>query len=137
MKQAISLFGVIVLVAAFILVSLPAVSRGAETMEVAAAAICKNVSDRQPIDPGTRFPGAVGKLYCFSKIIDIAESTQVIHVWYYGDTERARVSLSVNPPAWRTYSSKIIQANEIGAWHVDILNAAGILLKTVNFEVTP
>ena len=106
-------------------------------LNVAGAVICKNIVDRQPVEPGTSFPASVGRLYLYSKIADIQSPTQIVHAWYIGDAERARVSLHVNPPAWRTYSSKIIQAHDIGKWHVKILDDAGNLLEDVEFEVTP
>jgi hypothetical protein len=106
-------------------------------LNVASAVICKNIVDRQPVEPGTSFPASVDRLYLYSKIADIQNPTQIVHVWYYGDTERARITLSVHPPSWRTYSSKIIQAHEIGKWHVKILDAAGNSLQDVEFEITP
>ena len=109
----------------------------AGNLNVATAVISKNIVDRQPVEPGSNFSTSVGRLYCYTKITNIQTSTQVFHVWYFGDIERARVALNVNPPAWRTYSSKIIQAHEIGKWHVKILDAANNLLKDVEFELTP
>jgi len=106
-------------------------------LNVATAVICQNVADRQPVEPGTSFSASVGRLYCYSKITDIQSSTKIVHVWYFGAKERARTTLGVNPPSWRTYSSKIIQAHEIGKWHVEILDASGNLLKDVEFEITP
>ena len=103
---------------------------------VESASICTGVANREAVDAGTSFSVSVGKLYCFSKIADIQEPSEIIHVWYYGETERARLSLGVNPPAWRTYSSKIIQAHEVGSWRVEILDASGNLLETAKFELT-
>ena len=108
----------------------------AQQVSVENASICTGVADREAVDAGTSFAVSVGRLYCFNKIAGIQESTEVVHVWYYGETERARVSLGVNPPAWRTYSSKIIQAHEIGSWRVEILDASGNLLETLKFETT-
>ena len=106
-------------------------------MKLTAAVICKNVVDRQPEAPGSSFPVTVGKLYCYTKIENIQNSANIVHAWYYGDTQRALVSLNVNPPNWRTYSSKIIQAHETGAWRVEIRDAMGNVLETVRFEITP
>lgn len=106
-------------------------------IEVAAAAICKNVVDREAVDVGTLFPNSVPRLYCFTKIVGASQPTEVVHVWRYGDVERARISLMVKSSDWRTYSSKAIQAHETGAWRVDVLDTAGNLLETINFEVTP
>jgi hypothetical protein len=50
--------------------------------------------------------------------------------------ERARISLAVNAATWRTYSSKVIQAHEIGSWRVDVMDGSGNLLETINFEIT-
>ncbi len=108
----------------------------AGALSVESASICTGVANREAVDAGTSFAVSVGRLYCFSKFADIQESTDIVHVWYYGETERARISLGVNPPAWRTYSSKIIQAHEIGAWRVEILDASGNLLETLKFETT-
>ncbi|MEJ2101101.1 MAG: DUF2914 domain-containing protein [Desulfobacterales bacterium] len=109
----------------------------ADKIEVAASAICKNVVNREAVDVGTRFPSSVSRLYCFTKIVGATQPTEVFHVWSYGDVERARISLEVKSSNWRTYSSKAIQAHETGAWRVDVLDAAGNLLQTINFEVTP
>ena len=108
----------------------------AGALSVESASICTGVANREAVDAGTSFSVSVGKLYCFSKIADIQEPTEIVHVWYYGETERTRLSLSVNPPAWRTYSSKIIQAHEVGSWRVEILDASGNLLETAKFELT-
>ena len=108
----------------------------ADKIEVAAAAICKDVVNREAVDVGTRFPSSVSRLYCFTKIVGATQPTEVVHVWRYGDVERARISLEVKSSNWRTYSSKAIQAHETGAWRVDVLDAAGNLLQTINFEVS-
>ena len=108
-----------------------------DSLNVATAVISKNIVDRQPVEPGSSFSVSVGRLFCYSKVTNIQSSTQIYHVWYYGDTERARVALNVNPPNWRTYSSKIIQAHEIGKWHVKILDDASNLMQDIEFDLTP
>jgi hypothetical protein len=127
---------VVVLISMCLLI--PAVeAQVAGKIEVAAAAICKDVVDREAVDVGTRFPNSVPRLYCFTKIVGASQPTEVVHVWSYGDVERARISLAVKSSTWRTYSSKAIQAHEIGTWRVDVLDTAGNLLETINFEITP
>ena len=107
-----------------------------DKIEVADAAICKDVVDREAVDVGTRFPNSVQRLYCYTKIVGASQPTEIVHVWSYGDVERARITLNVKSSNWRTFSSKVIQAHEIGAWRVDVLDTAGNLLKTIDFEVT-
>lgn len=108
----------------------------ADSMQVEKSAVCENVVNREVVSEGSSFSASVGKLYCFSKIANIENHTEVVHAWYFGDAQRARVTLNVNPPAWRTYSSKNIQTHEIGAWRVEILDQSGNLLETVRFDVT-
>jgi hypothetical protein len=108
----------------------------AESMNIEKSAVCENVVNREVVNEGSSFPTSVGKLYCFSKVANIDSYTEVVHTWYFGNTQRARVTLNVNPPAWRTYSSKNIQNHEIGDWRVEIRDQGGNLLETVRFEVT-
>ncbi len=124
------------IIALCLLIPFSSHAQQAGALSVESASICTGVANREAVDVGTSFAVSVGRLFCFSKIADIPEPTEIIHVWYYGDTERARVSLGVNPPAWRTHSSKIIQAHEIGSWRVEILDASGNLLETLKFETT-
>jgi hypothetical protein len=119
------------------LVSVSSHAQSAGSMMVDSAAVCRGVLDRQAIDAGSSFPASVGKLYCFCKIAGIQNPTEIVHVWFHGDTERARISLAVQPPAWRTYSSKTIHSTALGAWRIEILDGSGNILKTVRFEITP
>ncbi|MDB4264765.1 DUF2914 domain-containing protein [bacterium] len=138
MKRFLSWSGAcIVFLALCLLVPYSIHAQQTGNLSVATAVICKRVDSRQAVEPGRSFSASVGRLYCYSKIADIQNSTKIEHVWYFGDTERARITLGVNPPSWRTYSSKIIQAHEIGKWHVKILDESGNSLKVVEFEITP
>ena len=134
MKKVTNLSTIFIILVAFGVFVPLAIS--AVSMEVANSSICEKIINREVVNEGRSFSASVGKLYCFSKIDNIDSYTEVVHAWYYGNTERARVTLNVNPPAWRTYSSKVIQTHEIGSWRVEILDASGNLLNTVHFEVT-
>jgi hypothetical protein len=127
--------GIVVLICLCLLI--PAVgAQESNQVEVVAAAICKDVVAREAVDVGKSFSNSVSRLYCFTKVVGASQPTEVVHVWSYGDVERARISLAVNAATWRTYSSKAIQAHEIGSWRVDVVDTSGNLLETVNFEVT-
>ena len=108
----------------------------ASTVQIVAAAICKDVVEREAVEVGTQFSNSVSRLYCFTKVVSTEIPTEIVHVWSYGDVERARVSLAVKAATWRTYSSKAIQPHEIGPWRVDVLDKSGNLLETINFEIT-
>ncbi len=104
-------------------------------LEVMDATICLNVENRTCIDPKEEFSTASGTLYCFTRVTGAKEDIEVTHVWYYGDIERARISLPVRSSSWRTYSSKRIQAHETGKWRVEVLGSGNALLKTIPFTV--
>lgn len=106
-------------------------------LEVSKSAICSEIVNRSPVNGGVRFSPSVGKLYCFSRISNIESATRIQHVWYFDNSERARVRLPVNPPSWRTYSSKLIMPEETGRWRVDILDNEGNVLKTLGFDIAP
>ncbi len=106
-------------------------------LQVTDAAICVDVVDLQCQGQDKQFSSQLGKLYCFTRIIGAKEPTTITHVWYYGQKQRAKVVLEINSANWRTYSSKIIQAHEIGDWHVDIIGPEGELLHTIHFNIVP
>lgn len=105
------------------------------TLTVEDGTICKDVMDYTAIEPGTSFPASVEKLYCYTKIVGAIDPTEITHVWFYGDTERARVTLAVNSPLWRTYSSKIIQPHDIGSWNVVVLDQYENVLESFSFTI--
>ena len=108
----------------------------AAEISVETSAVCEDVVDREPVNEGTSFSVSVGRLYYFTKIVGAETATEVTHVWWHGTEERARVSLPVGGSSWRTYSSKAIQAHEKGTWRVEVLDANGNNLETVEFTVT-
>ena len=136
MKKKASYSGVIVLLISLCLLIPAAGAQEANTVQIVAAAICKDVVDREAVDIGTQFSNSVSRLYCFTKVVSTEIPTEIVHVWSYGNVERARVSLAVRAATWRTYSSKAIQSHEIGPWRVDVLDTSGNLLETINFEIT-
>jgi hypothetical protein len=133
------LFCIIIILIAPITIPLSqaAILHAQETLGVAAASMCRDVVNQQPIGAGHGFEASVGKVCCFTKITGAQEPTEISHVWYYGDIQRAKVTLSVKSSNWRTYSSKRIQTHEIGDWHVDVLGPTGQVLRTLPFKIIP
>ena len=105
-------------------------------LNVQEGAICREIYDRRPLVSGTSFTASVGKLYCFTKIAGAQGPSEITHVWYFGNTQMARVTLPVKSFDWRTYSSKTIRPQDIGDWHVDVLGPRGIVLWSVDFKIT-
>jgi len=110
-------------------------SRKAPFLEVKFAAICEGVVDREPVGVSTSFSPEIETLFCCTRVEGADVPTQITHVWYYGATERARVTLAIGSSNWRTYSSKRIQPHEIGRWHVDVVDTEGNVLVSLPFEI--
>ena len=105
------------------------------SLEIMDDAICLSVENRACVDPKDEFSTSDENLFCFTRVTGAKGDIEVTHVWYYGDVERARISLSVRASSWRTFSSKRIQAHETGKWRVEVLGPDGTLLKSIPFTV--
>ena len=139
MRMVRRIFPIVLLLLTIMLVVFPfsSVTAQASSIQVAEASICLDVVDLQCQGKDTTFSSSLGKLYCFTRIIGAQEPTQIFHVWFYEEKQRARVPLQVNSPNWRTYSSKIIQPHEKGEWRVEILGPDNELLKVIHFQIEP
>ena len=135
MKRIFKISWFLIMLSLTLCISINAVAQEASSIQLESAVVCENIVDREPEGAGTSFSVTVGKLFCFSKITGAENPIEIAHVWYFGDTERARVVLPVKANTWRTYSSKVLQDHEIGAWHVDLLGPEGDVLETIEFEV--
>lgn len=107
----------------------------AASLQVTDAAIAKSVVDRAPQDTGATFGADVAQLICWTKIEGASGATSVHHVWFHGDQQVADVELQVGGSPWRTYSRKTVPADWTGAWHVEVRDASGTVLKRLDFKV--
>ncbi|RJP67328.1 MAG: DUF2914 domain-containing protein [Candidatus Abyssobacteria bacterium SURF_17] len=103
-------------------------------VEVVDAAVCEGVQEREPVNPGAAFPADIGTVYCWSKIKD-GDGAVVKHVYYYEGEEMASVELAINSSLWRTHSSKRIPPSSTGKWRVDIVDAEGVVLRSIDFSI--
>lgn len=100
--------------------------------------ICTGIVNHAPVDMGDVFGSNIEKLFCFTRVVGpyLEGSEETIqHVWYYQDTERARVTLAVKSSNWGTYSSKLIQPFEIGDWRVEVLDSNGETIDVFQFYI--
>ncbi len=107
----------------------------AAQLDVAESAIATQVADRQPVDNVTTVPPDVGRVYCWTRIAGAQGEVEIVHVWYRGDTEMARVPLRVASNNWRTWSSKNIEPSWTGQWRVDVEAPDGTVLESMSFTV--
>ncbi|HEX4601330.1 MAG TPA: DUF2914 domain-containing protein [Gemmatimonadales bacterium] len=109
-------------------------SAPAAPVTVTDAVIAKTVVDRQPQDTGAVFPADVATLVCWTKVSG-AGGAAIHHVWFHGDTQVGDVELQVGGSPWRTWSKKAVPADWTGAWHVEVRDASGAVLKRLDFTV--
>ena len=97
--------------------------------------IAGSIDNREPVGVVNVFASSTEKVYCFLEARDIKEDTTVGFVWYYGEKEAARVELPLKQGSkWRTYSSKKL-GGRTGDWKVELQDAGGAVLETVEFTV--
>ena len=98
------------------------------------AVLARSVVDRAPQDTGTAFPDSVGAVVLWMRATGASGQT-LHHVWFFGDTEVGDVPLTVGGSPWRTWSRKSVPVEAKGAWHVEIRDDAGTVLKRIDFTV--
>ena len=109
----------------------PAPAASAVTVEVVLA---RSVMDRAPVDSGSAFPADVGQLVLWTKV-NGAIGSSIRHVWFHGDTEVGNVELPVSASPYRTWSRKTVPLDWTGAWHIEVRDASGAVLRRVDFTV--
>ena len=97
------------------------------------AAVGTAIADRALSGAAESFKADAGKLYCFSKVENAADS-DIEHVWYKDDAEMGRVKLHIGGSPWRTHSSKKLGDNAAGNWRCDVVQD-GKVIKSVAFKV--
>ena len=109
----------------------PAAAPSTATVE---AVLARSVVDRAPQDSGTAFPDSVGTLVLWMRVTDGNGQTRH-HVWFHGGDQVGDVPLTIGGSPWRSWSRKTIPADAKGAWHVEIRDEAGNVIKRVDFTV--
>lgn len=95
----------------------------------------KDISDREPVNTADTFSSTTEKVYCFLEVKDVEVDTRISFAWYYEGQEKARVTLPLNKgERWRTFSSKIVK-NMQGSWKVELVDASGVILNSVSFQL--
>ena len=106
---------------------------GAPAAPAAELMIGTGIENRELVGPGESFQLSVGKLYCFSRVLN-ATGSEIEHVWYKGDAEVARVKLMVAGSPWRTYSSKNLGEDGAGDWRCEVVHN-GSVIQSARFTV--
>lgn len=106
--------------------------------QVARAAICTAVVNREPQGKAEQFNAAQNKIYCFSHIKGVKDTVEIQHKWYFNDKIVGSVTLPVRSSSWRTYSARTIKKEWDGSGKVEIINTRNNeVLKTIPFKIIP
>lgn len=106
----------------------------ANPLSVGRMIFCRSIEEREPKGVAETFPVDVARVYCFTAILNAGPGeTHVVHKWYRGDELMAEVKLRAQGEYWRTWSVKTIEPDSTGRWRVDVVSAAGVVLKSASF----
>lgn len=100
--------------------------------QVEKIALGTGVESRELVGEATEFDVSVGRIYCWTKIISKNVPTTIKHVWYTEEEQAAEVTLNINYPSMRTWTSKAIWA---GKWRVEVVSETGEVLASTDFTV--
>ena len=98
------------------------------------AVLARSVVDRAPQDTGSAFSDSVGTVILWMRVTGAGGQT-LHHVWFHGDDNVCDVPLTIGGSPWRTWSRKNVPADAKGAWHVEIRDEGGNVLKRIDFTV--
>jgi hypothetical protein len=98
------------------------------------AVLARTLVDRAPQDTGSAFPDSVGTVVLWMRVTG-ANGQTLHHVWFHGDDQVGDVALTIGGSPWRSWSRKTIPIEAKGAWHVEIRDEAGTVLKRIDFTV--
>lgn len=120
-----------------LLVVAMAVPLWAGSLSITELAVTTKVSKGKPIDAVHRISHRTVKaLYCFTRTVsDDAGETTIKHVWMRNGQVVKETDLPVKGKRWRTYSSLPVNATTVGNWRVELRDATGAVMKTVEFRI--
>lgn len=112
-----------------------AMEQQAVELQVVRDAVATGIIDREPIDAGQVFSATLDRIYYFTEVQSEMPTSEITHVWYYGDREMARVTLPIEGSRWRTWSSKQILPGWTGQWKVEAVTMGGAVAASQPFSI--
>ena len=105
-------------------------------IEVLRAVTCANVDQRRPVDVKETFTTKDDKVWVWLQLKNKGPATTVDLVWKKDGQRKWKVDLNVgHGRRWRTWARKSIHRVNVGAWTVEVHDAAGNVLDTLAFNV--
>lgn len=100
------------------------------------AVMCESIKELVPQNPAIVFSISTGKVFCFTSFNPVPERTYIYHSWYRMDKLSTKIKLTLNIPAWSTYSSIQLREADIGPWRVEISDDKGNIFEVLRFSIT-
>jgi len=137
MRRIISVSALIAILAAG--AACPAKAQGhapdGAALTVGRLVIAAGIENREPIGLADTFSSDTPGVYCFLEANNIAADIEVAFVWILNGTEILETPMALKAaPRWRTWADKKLYGLE-GDWKVELRDASGTVLRTVEFKV--
>jgi len=100
---------------------------------ISEAEFAKKIIDRVPINIVREFDNSLGKIYFFTNIRNL-QDTSITHRWIYNNKVMADVVFDIKGPRWRVWSSKNLWHTWTGKWIVEVLTSENKVLYKKEFN---
>ena len=100
---------------------------------ISEAEFAKKIIDRVPINIVREFDNSLGKIYFFTNIRNL-QDTSITHRWIYNNKVMADVVFDIKGPRWRVWSSKNLWHTWTGKWMVEVLTSENEVLYKKEFN---
>lgn len=111
-----------------------ATASGSPTLTIYRAVLAKDVQNRAPVGEADSFSASVGKVYCYTEVGPTGGATELVHRWSHEGRAEGTTRLKVKGDHWRTFSNRTV-TDKPGAWRVELVDAGGLVLQTLEFTV--
>jgi len=100
---------------------------------VARSVFTSAIEDREPVDEVRALENDATRIFYFTELVGM-EGQTVTHRWEHDGQVMAEVPFDVRGARWRVYSSKTLDPSWLGAWRAAVVDAAGRVLASDEFE---
>lgn len=104
--------------------------------QIARALFTTAIYEREPVDNLSELNGDSEQVFFFTELRNM-DGSILTHSWEYKGEVVAEVTLKVEGPEWRTWSSKQLTPDMHGTWTVVIMNASGDILAEKVLDYNP
>jgi hypothetical protein len=105
---------------------------GAPSFSIDSIAIAGNIEQRMPVGVGGEFAWDVGRVSCWARVSASQAPVAMKFKWYKNEELALEWPYSLISETGRVWSTKAVAT---GNWKVEIVDAAGNVVKTASFTI--